>query len=65
MHDVSIKLLAAVEGPQQLEDDVSPNFCQANNRIWCMMEQTAGGDKSARKKTKKQKTKNSEETYSL
>lgn len=53
MHDVSIKLLAVVEGPRELEDDDDddpPHYFQANDRIRCMAELTARGDKSARKK---------------
>lgn len=56
MHDYSIKLLAVVEGPRELgDDDDSPHYCQANDRIRCMTELTAGGDKPAKRK-KKQKT---------
>lgn len=37
MHDVSIKLLAVVEGPRELEDDDDddddPHYCHANNRM--------------------------------
>lgn len=40
-----------MEGPQELEedeedddDDDSPHYRQANDRIRCMMEQTAAGD---------------------
>lgn len=55
MHDYSIKLLAVVEGPRELgDDDGSPHYCQANDRIRCMTKLTAGGDKSAGKKKKTQ-----------
>ena len=68
MHDYSIKLLAVVEGPRELEedddddddgdDDDSPHYCQANDRIRCMTELTAGGDKSAKRKKKNKEKKN-------
>lgn len=66
MHDYSIKLLAVVEGPRELgDDDDSPHYCQANDRIRCMTELTAGGDKSAEKKKTKTRKKKSEETYPM
>lgn len=63
MHDNSIKLLAVVEGPRELwdeddedDDNDSPHYCQANDRIRCMMTAlTAEGDKSAEKKQNKKK----------
>lgn len=58
MHDYSIKLLAVVEGPRELgddDDDDSPHYCQANDRIRCMTALTAEGDKSAEKKDKNRK----------
>lgn len=59
MHDYSIKLLAAVEGPRELgdDDDDFPHYCRANDRILCMTELTAGGDKSAGETNKKTTTK--------
>ncbi len=61
MHDNSIKLLAVVEGPRELgsddDDDDSAYYCQAIDRIWCMTELTAEGDKSAKKNKQKREKK--------
>jgi len=58
MHDVSIKLLAVVEGPRELEDDDDSHCCRAIHRKRCMTEQTVGGDKYAKKIPRKEKKTN-------
>lgn len=59
MHDVSIKLLAVVEGPREVEDeddgDVSRHCRRGNDRIRCMMELNCWRGQTCQKKRQKTK----------